>query len=98
MRSIILASCLLLAVAHEAVALTYWVDDQSCVGNKKLDKALTETKSVGKRTSERLQSKSDTDFEHVVEFLVGMPKEEGLEEILNGKAPVLVVPISRNIC
>ncbi|KAJ4295622.1 hypothetical protein N0V90_007635 [Kalmusia sp. IMI 367209] len=61
------------------MALTYWFDDQSCTGDRSLTQALQETKLMGEKTSERLKSSSDTDYQHVYEFLMKRKKSDKAE-------------------
>jgi hypothetical protein len=79
MRTFTLSFALSLTVAHRAMALSYWVDNQSCTGNKDMAKAITETKLMGTEASKRLKSATDTDFQHVYEFLMKRPKSDAKE-------------------
>jgi hypothetical protein len=86
MRSLILPFAFFVAVAPKAMALSYWVDSLSCTGDKAMDEVIKETKSLGKRASERLKSSTDTDFEHVYEFLMQRQKSDAAGfKIIEGK-------------
>lgn len=78
-RSTVFSLALCIAFASQSRALTYWVDSVSCTGQRSLTLALEETKLMGLRASERLNSNTDTDYQHVYEFLMKRKKSDHAE-------------------
>lgn len=74
MRSIILSLAVSMAVAHQAVAFTYWIDG-TCTGHRSMDATLAEVIAMGKGVDKRLNSASDTDFQHVWEYAMKRTKD-----------------------
>ncbi|KAH8719333.1 hypothetical protein GQ44DRAFT_775468 [Phaeosphaeriaceae sp. PMI808] len=56
------------------MAFTYWIDS-SCTGDRDMDAAVTETTYFGEATHRRLNSASDTDFQHVYEVVMKRKKD-----------------------
>ncbi|KAF2689930.1 hypothetical protein K458DRAFT_383057 [Lentithecium fluviatile CBS 122367] len=74
MRSIILSLAVSMAMTHQAVAFTYWIDG-TCTGHKSMDATLAEVIAMGKGVNKRLNSASDTDFQHVWEYAIKRTKD-----------------------
>lgn len=64
-----------LAIIHQAMGFTYWIDPASCTGDKSLDDVITDTKSMAESAYRRLNSADDTDFQHIYEFAMKRKKD-----------------------
>lgn len=67
MRSIGLSFAVWIAVTHQAMAFTYWIDG-SCEGDRDMEPVIREAKGFGESAHRRLNSATDTDYHHVYEL------------------------------
>jgi hypothetical protein len=67
MRSISLSFAVWMAVTHQAMAFTYWIDG-SCKGDRDMEPVIQEAKGFGKSAHKRLNSATDTDYHSVYEL------------------------------
>jgi hypothetical protein len=60
-----------MTVAHQAMAMTYWIDSSCNVADHKdMGPAVKEAITMGSRASARLNSGTDQDFHHIYEYLM----------------------------
>lgn len=97
MRSLILSLALSMAVIHEAMAFTYWIDS-TCTGDRSVDETVRETKYMAEAAHRRLNSASDTDFQHVYELAMRRKKDtsDPVFQAISGKKVFLDISSPRS--
>jgi hypothetical protein len=76
MRSLGLSFAVWMAVTHQAMAFTYWID-KSCKGDRDMEPVIKEVKGFGESAHKRLNSATDTDYHHVYELAMKRKRDTG---------------------